>query len=45
MELNPVNCGCSGVGKIQTDHDTVVPGEPIDGKPTERSKNEPRKHK
>lgn len=32
MELNPVKCGCGGVGKIETDHDTLVPGEPIDWK-------------
>lgn len=31
-ELTPVRCGCGGEAKIQTDHDTVVPGEPIDWK-------------
>lgn len=31
-ELKPVHCGCGGEAKIETDHDTVVPGEPIDWK-------------
>lgn len=28
----PVNCRCGGKVKIETDHDTLVPGEPIDWK-------------
>ena len=31
-ELKPVRCGCGGEAKIETDHDTLVPGEPIDWK-------------
>ena len=31
-ELKPVLCGCGGEAIIETDHDTVVPGEPIDWK-------------
>jgi len=31
-ELKPVRCGCGGEAKIETDHDTLVPGKPIDWK-------------
>ena len=31
-ELKPVFCGCGGEAKVETDHDTLVPGEPIDWK-------------
>ena len=31
-ELKPVKCGCGGEAKVETDHDTFVPGEPIDWK-------------
>ena len=28
----PVRCGCGGEAKVETDHDTLVPVEPIDWK-------------
>lgn len=34
----PINCGCGGEAIIETDHDTVVPGEPIDWKRVRCSK-------
>ena len=31
-ELKPVNCGCGGEAKVETDHDTIQPVAPIDWK-------------
>ena len=30
--IEPIKCGCGGEAKVETDHDTLVPGEPIEWK-------------